>query len=708
MKPTFISFVLVLFLFSGNLHRLMAQTPEKQYQKGLVKEEGEGALQEAISLYNQVAKNQNADKTLQAKALLHIGMCYEKLGKQEAVRAYQQLVSNFPEQKNEVNIARERLSKLVSTESSRELAIRLVWTGPGVDQLGSVSADGEHLSFVDWETGNLSVRNLKTGENKPLTTDGTWKDPRQYAIYSLISPDAKQTAYMWSNADGIIELRLIKSGENKPEILFTCSDKEDGIAPCLWFSDGKRIIFHKINRNTKIWQLSLLNLVTKKIQVLAEKPVAPRFFPVMALSPDEKQVAFSYPGTEDQNKKSSFDIYLLSLDNKSEISLIRHPAKDQPIGWLPGSNELLFASDRTGTWDIWRVNTADPKSFESPKPVFNNIGEIRPMGFGQDGTLYYGIQSDKFESFILPVDPQSGKISDSPKTALSGPLFDACWLSDGETVICRKYPLSLYYRFAVYNTRTGDIRTLADNIIARGSQRISPDEKSVLVVGSDSRKAEENDYGGGIYSVDISTGNSTEIMRFIRTDNPHSNNVEWSHDGKSIFFTTNNTIVRRNLETHEEKVIYTDKNLFFNPVLKRSPDGKHLIFDGIFNTGDTTKLKKGETFLLSIPEDGGEINVLCKAIFPGYSLYKRISNSPDGKYIYFTAKTPEIRSVLYRLPAAGGLPEIVWQSKDYFIAGTGIHPDGGKIVLSTSVSQIEIRAMENLCKKVTEVFSKTD
>ena len=104
--------LVVLAILIGGNTSLFSQSPEQIYQRGLMKEEGEGALHAAIDLYDQIADNSSADKSLQAKALLHIGMCYEKLGNQEAVKAYQRLVNNFPGQKSEVAIARERLSRL--------------------------------------------------------------------------------------------------------------------------------------------------------------------------------------------------------------------------------------------------------------------------------------------------------------------------------------------------------------------------------------------------------------------------------------------------------------------------------------------------------------------------------------------------------------------------------------------------------------------
>ncbi len=154
MKSLWISVILIAALLVAGNSLSLAQTPEQLYQKGLMKEEGEGDLQEAISLYTQIADNSNADQALRAKALLHIGMCYERMGTQEAVEAYQRLVNDFPTQKNEVAIAMERLNSLIpmvesGTEEPESIKIKQVWESPYLDDLGTVSYDGLFRSCVD-------------------------------------------------------------------------------------------------------------------------------------------------------------------------------------------------------------------------------------------------------------------------------------------------------------------------------------------------------------------------------------------------------------------------------------------------------------------------------------------------------------------------------------------------------------------------------
>ena len=151
MKLRIATYLLVTAFFIGSITPTFSQSPEQLFQKGLVKEEGEGALNEAIDIYNKIVENQDADKALQAKALLHVGQCYEKLGKNEATKAYQRLVKNFPGQKIEVTIAKERLSKLLITdkitqkEKTKDFVIRKVLADNEIEPLGAPSPDGRYI-----------------------------------------------------------------------------------------------------------------------------------------------------------------------------------------------------------------------------------------------------------------------------------------------------------------------------------------------------------------------------------------------------------------------------------------------------------------------------------------------------------------------------------------------------------------------------------
>ncbi len=82
------------------------QTAEELYQAGLYQEEVQGNLESAIDVYRQILEDFSDNRTVGAKALLHIGLCYEKLGLREAQQAYQGVISEYPEAAQEVAVAR--------------------------------------------------------------------------------------------------------------------------------------------------------------------------------------------------------------------------------------------------------------------------------------------------------------------------------------------------------------------------------------------------------------------------------------------------------------------------------------------------------------------------------------------------------------------------------------------------------------------------
>jgi len=111
--------MVVAFSF-GNV---MLQNGHDLFQKALAKERAEGNLEEAIALYQKVIE-QSKDKALSAKAQLRIGICYEILGKQEAKKAYQKVIDNYPNQLETVKAAREKLSILLEPRFLKKRMIR--------------------------------------------------------------------------------------------------------------------------------------------------------------------------------------------------------------------------------------------------------------------------------------------------------------------------------------------------------------------------------------------------------------------------------------------------------------------------------------------------------------------------------------------------------------------------------------------------------
>ena len=112
-KRTCLIFILTLTgLFLSVIEVLPQQTADQLYEKALYLEEARGELQGSIDLYTQVINSRDADRSLQAKALLHMGMCYEKLGSEQARKLYREVISKYSDYTEEADLASQRMKRL--------------------------------------------------------------------------------------------------------------------------------------------------------------------------------------------------------------------------------------------------------------------------------------------------------------------------------------------------------------------------------------------------------------------------------------------------------------------------------------------------------------------------------------------------------------------------------------------------------------------
>ncbi len=142
--------MLLLAMVVATSHLLAQQRDaEVLLQQAKHAEQVEGNLEQAISLYSQLLEDHPDVRDVAAKAQLHIGLCYEKLGLTEARQAYRNVIDDFPEQREEVATAQQRLVSLTDelAELHRGPTLRKIEiaTKP---QNGVLSPDGTQLAFT--------------------------------------------------------------------------------------------------------------------------------------------------------------------------------------------------------------------------------------------------------------------------------------------------------------------------------------------------------------------------------------------------------------------------------------------------------------------------------------------------------------------------------------------------------------------------------
>ena len=219
--------IIGLFLVACFATQCMAQESEQLFQQGLMKENGEGNLQDAINIYEEIVADKNAETEVKAKAQLHIGLCYEKLGKTEAIKAYELVLQNYKNYKEEYNVASSRLSELMVQPVDDDFQmIKLFEKGYSVRNANlvdqpSISPDGTMLVGIDFIPGqNVAVQDLETKEMR-LLTNYTWTENNDgWTYFPVWSPDGKEVAYMYCDwVYDTMELQIVKREGEKRSLL---------------------------------------------------------------------------------------------------------------------------------------------------------------------------------------------------------------------------------------------------------------------------------------------------------------------------------------------------------------------------------------------------------------------------------------------------------------------------------------------------------
>ena len=683
------SFIVVAFI-AISLPAFVFQVSAQQkvlFERAKFTMETKGDLEGAIELFEKIIVEYPEDRPVVAKALLHIGMCYEKLGLKVAQNAYQRIVSEFADQIEVLNEARARLAalKLVSPAEPEGIVVRQVWAGSDVDYLGAPSPDGRYLSFVDWKTGDLAIREIETGENRHLTNKGSWNESNEFALFSKWSPDSKQVVYVWQYKDSMFDLRVVGLDGSKPRILYQ-NEEVQFVYPYDSSPDGKHILAC-FSRKAGTNQIVLISIADGSVRVL--KTVVENFLPDnMIFSPDSRYIVYDSPQNEDSPER---DIYLLLTDGSLEIPLVEHPANDFLLGWAPDGKNILFASNRTGTQDAWIIPFSDGKTQGDPELIKRDIGGIIPLGFTQEGSYYYALQTGMRDVYIAMLDLKQGKLLTPPKKVSQryiGSNVSPDWSPDGKYlayVSDRSHMSGIADSrvLCIRSDKTGKERQLSLKMSSFQQPRWSFDGRSIFIYGREKQQRQK------IYQIDAQTGDFIPTSQYMPKKWLRS--IRFLNE-KEIFYmhyNLNNKLFRillRNLETGKEKELYktsfSTRPTKYRRQLALSTDGRWLAFiEG--------------SFLKVMPAAGGEPRDLFKLKeSEGITALAWTADSREVLIARSLSSAQDQKCELWRIPVEGGEPQSLGLAMDRLLH-LCVHPDGQRIAFTAGNASAEIWVMEN-------------
>lgn len=659
------------------------QDPQQEIllQKAIQVETVDGDLNAAIKLYRQIVENPGENRTVAAKALLQIGKCYEKLGSLEARKAYETLLEEYADQSDIATEARARLASLAGSIDEGGIRMRRIGTSPTAPIEGTLSPDGRFLLLTDWNSGgNVVVRDRATGNTRFVTSyaDG----PKHFALNPIMSPDGKRIAFGWYNDKWTYALHVVGIDGGKPRILYADDDYE--VYTASWSPDGRKIavrryILEKAAKGDSIkTEIGLVDVDSGSIHVL--KTLEELCMPTISYSDDGRYLVYDFPSDKDAGR---FDISMLAIDGSREVPLVQHPANDRLLGRIPGTRDLLFRSNRSGTWDLFIQHMSVNGPEGTPEPIKRAIGEINPAGFVNDGSFYFSIYTRSASLRVAPFDMYTGKIQLENAKVYLGSNMLPLWSPDGNYLAfateqhASAGPGDIFRRLRIRNTKTGDERETTPHLLINQLYCWAPDASAIIIRGSDTVSQKH-----GIYKVELLSGNSSLLLELADSDTA---DVFWTAERKAIIHSRNGVIVMRDLETKDEIELYRQSGGDFG--LSVSSDGENMAL-GI------SRSQNSPSKIMTISISGGTVQELA-TLENQQTIFGDVVWTPDGKYLFFPVQESQNSHILYRISVEGGKPEKLWESKDV-ISGMSIHPDGKKIALSSLTQATEIWVMENL------------
>jgi len=700
----FLTIVCLIFVF-GSL--TSQESAAEHFEKAFYYEDVQGDLQKAIDLYKQILKQFPKNREVAAKAQLHVGLCYEKLGLKEAQKAFQKVVDDFPEQKEAVKVAKEKLSVLLRAKSivekgDKTFSIRRVWAGLDVRRgnLNTVSPDGRYIAYTDRHGGDLSLLDLINRKQIRLTDnwslmksaeslsaserEALWKSGRFYGA-AIWSPDSSQLACGAFRMTKECDLLIFGVDGSGPRVL--SHNKEFPLVfPLDWSPDGKYILA-AFARMDMTGQAVLVSVADGSERILKSFDQPIKGSPNKALfSPDGRYIVCDLPSKQDVEKH---DIFLFPSDGSQEIPLVKHPAHDFVLCWSLDGKKLVFASDRTGILSVWFIVVIDGKPLGEPKLIKKDIGELNPLGLTKEGAFYYGLRSWMIDVYTAKVDIENDKLITPPKKATQrfvGSNSAADWSPDG-MYFAYQAKEQLYIR----SLETGVEHTLTPNLKSFWPLRWSPDGQSILTPGMDHKDQK------GLYEIDVQTGEITHIMDL--DSDARVRWAMWSSDKKKLFYKYQNPnsldfddlssrIMLFDPTTKEKKELYCEGS--WPTFLALSPDGQFLAFQTLDDETMTRRLS-------IMPPTGGALRHVLN--LNKEEVITTLAWMPDSKNLLFAKyKGSQRKCELCQVSVEGGEPKKLGLTMERLHL-LSIHPDGKRIAFCSSHLSSEIWVMENFLPK---------
>jgi Tol biopolymer transport system component len=650
-----------------------AQSAQVMLEAARKAETIDGNPKAAIAQYDQIVKRFANDRAVVADALVRMAGAYKRLGDAQAKAIYERVVREYGDQASAASAARAALGSAVgpgSPVAPGATAMRRLWEGPEVDLTGSASPDGRLLSFTDWRSGDLAVRDLVNGTSRRVTNKS---DGPSYAERSVFSPDGRSIAYGWyAGPSQGYELRVFDLQRPTLEHRTLTEKPMPWVAPYDWSPDG-RWIAGLLNADSRRVDIVVFDARTGQRMALAQDTGANG----MRFSPDSRFLVFDRRRV---GAARDSDIVAIEIATGKELVVVQDSGLSVPMGWSPDAH-LLFARSRGDGHSLWMQRLGGMRAVGKPLMLKADVGTTS-LGGTSSGALLVGATARNTELQVASVDVATGTVgsirSVDPYVGFSN---HPTWSPDGSRLafINRRDRIGYNQVLVVRTMATGEEREFPLPLLRFNWPRWFPDGRGLVMQGAnlDNRQ--------GLFRLDLETGAVTTLMLAPADGSLWS--PQPAPDGRRVFFarrsgTTALHVVELDTVTGSERQVLP---LQAPAGFSLSPDAK-FVATRVFGEG-----QRSMTVVVA-PVDGGSPREVHR------EAGRRLANlswTPDGTHLVASVFSDgsEKREAI-TIPLSGravrrlALPDSV--------SGVlSIHPDGRQFAYEMGDRQEEVWVLEN-------------
>ena len=446
-----------------------------------------------------------------------------------------------------------------------------------------------------------------------------------------------------------------------------------------WMPDGRRILAISQDKNLA-YRPHIISLSDGSVRDIGQpEPGSVNWgYP----SPDGRHIAYSLKG----------DIFVYDTATEQDSVLVQNPAADGMVGWTPDGSGIMFVSNRSGSRDLYLLGIENGRPRGEPQLLRRELGDPNYLFVTRDGRLFQIERKGTPDSYILPVDEQTGKLTGTPSLvdpSYPGALFPA-WSPDGKLLYysINKGPSGNRSQVLVIRSEeTGRTREITPKpkLPFWHTPILSPDGRRFAVTGTDQNG------NSGVFAIDSESGEVSQLAIHAKNESVEPS-PNWSPDGKAIFYMVRSLekseefiIRRKDLTTGEEKDVH--RGIYYRE-MRISPDGTRFVY--FLNDRPTKSYVLG---ILDI-QSGKELELWR---VPGADYPGGISGptwAPDGRHVLLVAISLKQGNELWRFPAANGPGEKLYFSPEA-TWGFVMHPSGKRMAFTQNRINFELWVLEN-------------